>query len=373
MTVIELDDATMARAETLLRSPDFPAPYEEKKLKHDDLYTPIRPMKIATPVRVNNKQRDVAPPLLEQQAPAAHVDASYGVEEMLGARPTNIAAPVRVDRQGGYLSELPKTDTDEAYFRRPEQTVGTREVQALATDESLSHLNKTRDNLRQIAMLEEQEERNRAMLEQEYRGAVGGQNNDMARYYIDDHVQAVQEEILRTKQLLGICPRENSLDLAASDRQKVVTNSTTMLDIQASMDKIDAEIAGLGEVPEERDCFGDLPQEREERKLRLKEEVAHLREQVMQARSARVERILSQSSWDGETSTDYPSTAWDEHSTRRSELDASPRGPELWGSRRRRPEPPEQERPVEPEGKVTRGQQCLTGGGALCFPARQCA
>lgn len=354
MTVFEIDDATITKAETLLRSPDFPAPkpVPDKQVKHDDLYTPIRPMKIATPVRVN-KQRDVGSP-----------DDSNNLEEV-NTRPVKaIATAARVpDRIDTYAQHIAETRQ------------GLRPDDSLPPDDGLPHI---------------QENRHRAMLEQDHRGARSQdeiERDELERAeakQLHDGMNMVQQEILRTKELLGIThEREQWIDPAV-----VKKDPFTLLDIQASMARIDAEVAdfeGSGPV---------APSPEEDRKLEIKKEVAALRQQVLRAKAARLERASSHgSSLEAESTTEdgtprgKPPPPWE--ALRKPEdqptdtaaygygqqpVDQQPvdvvsgRRPELWGSRRTSPSG--DERAVDPEA---RRQQCLSGGGErICYPTRQC-
>jgi hypothetical protein len=328
MTVFEVDDASVAKAVTLVTSPDFPKPVPEKSLKHDDLYSPIRPMKIATPVRVKKNGEASTVATSEEFGYQNH----YGVEEMYASRPAKI---------GGY-----EDNTADTYFRRAEP------VARIDRSDGLSH---TAEN-RHRAMLghDPRGEGYRAAQTvtpsepSAYRGALDRQAHEMR-----DHVLVVEEEIFRTKQLLGILPQQEN----AHERHNLATLNPAFMDIQASMDRIDAEIADFGDASvadEDEDLKSD-------RKSRLKEEVQALRMQVLQAKAARLERATSASSFE-EVSEDN--------------LVPEPYRFELWGNRRsseNHADDPRFKADIDPEAQRSRGgQQCLTGEKILCTGSRQC-
>lgn len=371
MTVFEVDDVTTAKAETLLYSPDFPPPVKEKEIKHDALYEPIQPMKIATPVNVKG-QGDRVRGQPNAAAPSRDTDG-YDLEELLAARaPMKVATPVRVDRQSEGLKLHEEMQGE--YSRRVEEMLRP-------ADDSLPHI---------------QENRHRALLEQESRGAgtdldldamqaslapgsdaarsanfdawaekynyprgnaVGAldrheaaDNDDWARREMHDRVQ---EEINRTKALLGMLPDDPS----APTRIDIATMGPELTDIQAHMERIDEEITGSGAASP---LPGAAQKANDERKLRLKEEVAALKQQVMKAKALRVERTTSQSSQDSFEMRDDV----DELGNKK---------PELWGARRRRDV---EEEPLDPDFGKNRNGQCLSGrGDRMCFGgnSRQCA
>jgi len=341
MTVFEVDDAAIAKAETLLMSPDFPKPVvSEKKVsvKHDDLYDPSRPMKKATPVRVNKQGeriRDEAavPEFLKEGS------GNYDLEELLDARPVKVATPVRVSRS----HDIQKSYRHDAHPPRPPDP---------DEPDGLPHI---------------EEYRHRTMLEQEPRGGASNSYADVSHGASADahsRVQNVQEEILRTKQLLGMTsPRQHAANAAPNQLHRPATSNPELLGIQASMDKIEAEIAGFSDTGASERAVSRADSNADEQYMQLKEEVAALRTQVLRAKAARMDRA---------SSVDTASSIEDVMDVRSAPHHHNSSGkPELWGSRRSPREPTAYE--LQQEADQRRGQQCLSGGERYCFPNRQCA
>lgn len=309
-TVFELDEASTAMAETILKSPEYkkvdllgkesPQNFQQavsgKPMQNDDLYS-LRPMKVATPI----SNRSVGNRLSPQQTgepPGGSAGSTHtydrGAEHLRGGFESGGAASQYPD--AGRVGVLSGSSAPQVDLLIKEPGI-TRQTDAVRSSP--------------------------------LRGDVSPE---------------VQEELLRLKQ-----------SLHDPERQKVFSP------VPASADEPESgtDHPALASVEAETNDSGDAARrEKEDRKLKLRAEVAALKDQVLKAKAARIERA---GSLDKEFSMASVDSAEDVD-------DGQPgRGPDLWGARRRI-----EELPAEPV--PDRRQQCLPGGAdRSCFPARQCA
>jgi len=306
-TVFELDETSQDRAQTLLKSPDFQKVVNspdlkdfqkavsgkpdfdqglvsEKPVTNDDLYS-LRPMKVATPIRVSNQ------PHMRTSPSGGGAVGSYAAQLPNGAfdGPPDAA---QYDLSAVGMSQL----QIDRFLKEPGD---------LSSEDALA-----RD------------------------------------------VRGKHEELLRTKQLSEVKPEQQNA--------------------QGPMLGVDDAASSSIQASEGHDAAA---KDREDRKLKLKAEVAALREQVMKAKAARVERANSVgsagSSLEKEVSV-AGSTVASTDDVDGQPVDVAPPGPDLWGSRRRIPSSEEQQQSQDLKRDPRR---CISGGGTdrLCFPARQCA
>lgn len=309
-TVFELDETSRDKAQTLMKSPDFQkvvhSPDEhrcspdfhkaasgkpdtqaglvsEKPISHDDLYS-LRPMKVATPIRVSNQPQIHTPP------------------------PGGTAV-------GPYTAQLPNG----AFDGNPD------DAQYDLSSQGMSQLQIDR-------FLKE----------------PGDQSPEDA---LTRDVRSKQEDLLRSKQSSEAQPEQQNLPPPQAEAAS------------SSVQALQGDDAAA--------------KDREDRKLKLKAEVAALREQVMKAKAARVQRAnssgsLESSSLEKEFSVTGSTVASTGDDVDGQPVDVVPQGPDLWGSRRQIPVKEEQAEHQDPKRNP---QQCLSGRGTdrLCFPARQCA
>jgi len=335
-TVFELDETSRDKAQTLMKSPDFQkvvtspdskfqicAPdfqkvvsgkpdfseqgvSEKPPLSNDDLYS-LRPMKVATPIRVGTAGARTPP------------------SGTAGARtPPSGGAAVR-----NYSAELPNG----AFDGHPDATQYDLSPVGMSQLEIDRFLKVPGDNIPEDAAARD------------------------ARWK--------QEELMRTKLLSESQPQEQNslpLDQACVEEAKVGTDNAALSSVQASSEHSDVDISGSSDP---------VVKEREARKLKLKAEVAALREQVMRAKAARVGRGVSLEKEFSVAGSTAASTVDSTEDVDGQPMEVAPQGPDLWGSRRRIPN--NEEQPQYPDLQRN-PQHCLSGGtDRLCFPARQCA